>query len=379
MKLFTKSFFLFSVMLIADGCVDRLEFEAKETNLSQLVVDGLITDEEGPYTIRLFRSSNIDDNLRSALPFSAKAAFILDNTGNSHALIEEEPGIYKSDPNGLRGEIGNSYILRIEGRDGTIYQSEPQEILPVPDIDSVYYQFDSFKPLKGPTQYGFRVFMDANSGQQESKYLRWRFTGTYEVESFPALNHLLCNCCTMPGPPDPFPCSGVVWTGTFLKKVGDCTCCNGWVSDFESKPQLNDETISTGGLYKNVEVGYVPFTAWTFGHNKYMVKVEQMSLSREAYEFWKIIKDQKEGSSSLFQPAFGKVFTNITTSNLEKEVTGFFYASAIKKKVAFISGADATISIPDFDISPPESNCALWEPPTQVFDNASLTPPKEWN
>lgn len=36
-----------------------------------------------------------------------------------------------------------------------------------------------------------------------------------------------------------------------------------------------------------------------------------MSLSRQAFDYWRIIQAQKEGATSLFQPPTGKTVTTI--------------------------------------------------------------------
>ena len=156
-----------------------------------------------------------------------------------------------------------------------------------------------------------------------------------------------------------------------------CTCCFCWINDFEDKPMINDQFI-TDGSFKSVPLGFVLFDELRFFFNKYMVKVEQMSLSREAFDFWKVIKDQKEGINSLFQPAFGKVKSNIVPSNPEKRVAGIFYASSIKKKILFITGGDAPISVPAFRIQPVD-NCSWDDACDKIFPNASTTPPPDWN
>jgi hypothetical protein len=149
------------------------------------------------------------------------------------------------------------------------------------------------------------------------------------------------------------------------------------VQDTEEKPHVSSDLIPTGGLFKKVDVGYVPFESLRFINNKYMVKVEQMSLSRDAYEFWKTIKDQKEGATSLFQPAFGKTPTNFFSTNGTHSVRGFFYASSVKQKVLFLTGAEAPIPVPreDFNVT-----CFFVEACDVVFDylNGTRTPPPEW-
>lgn len=365
-------------MLSLTACIERINFNVDNVGGSNalLVIDGNITDRPGPYTVRIFRALNVDDDLRKASPFLAKRVTISDDNGISEELTSTSDGVYQSDPNGLRGAVGRSYTLRVEAFDGTIYESTPEKIFPASSIDQVYHEFVSNKPLNGETNYGFRIFIDSKSSPGDSEFIRWRFTGAYQVESFPQKNHLLCNCCMMTGPPDPISCSGYIYSGSSLRQIEECTCCSGWSIDNELKPQLNDNDIQSNGEYKKIEVGYVPFEYWSFAHNKYMVRVDQMSLTRDAYEFWKIIKDQKEGISSLFQPSFGKVKSNIMSSNPNRPVAGFFYASSVKTAFHFLTGADAPISIPP--APPQETECARWTSVTQAFDNVVLDTPEGW-
>jgi len=161
--------------------------------------------------------------------------------------------------------------------------------------------------------------------------------------------------------------------------VKECTCCYCWVNDVESKPHLNDDVVSTGGQYKRIEIGYVPVNKWNFVYGKYLARVEQMNLSRNAYEFWKIIRDQKDGVTNLFQPAYGRISSNLHSLTGKTNVTGVFYASSITEKTVFITSTDFPLSIPQPDIQPPESNCSLWNACDVIFSNASRTPPPEWD
>ncbi len=378
-RVMRSALLLVMLLLLSDACVDRLFFDLKESSQGTIVVDGQITDEPGPYSVRLFRMLGADAVLNNMQPVFAKSIAILDDTGMEEILRSTGGGVYQTDSNGIRGVIGRSYHIRIELPDGDIFESTPEEMSPAGEIDSVYYEFESFLPLSGPTQYGFRIFINAHSPNNINGYIRWRYSGAYLVESFPELNKFGSNCSILVPLPNPLPCSGFVFTGSFLKKENPCACCFCWVTDFETKPKLNNDIIATGGVYKKVEMGYVPFNQWTFGHGKYMVKIEQMSLSRNAFEFWKTFKDQKEGSASLFQPSFGRAQTNIFSTQSKKEAIGIFSASAIHKKVLFLTSADSKIPVPPYDIEPPEENCALWRSCVEVFVNASTTPPKEWN
>lgn len=367
------------ILIIIGSCIDRIDSGFDENDQGILVVDGIITDQSGPYEIRLFRSANVDDNLNLNTPFPVRTVSISDNLGYVEELVSKGDGVYYSDANGIRGEIGRKYKLTIVGLDGTIYESTMEEMLPSGEIDSLYFQWEEFKPLTGQTEYGFRVFL--NSTGSDNGYIRWKYSGTYEVQTYPELR-LMNEACQ--APPDPEPCSGVVlstsfsdgFVSFFLETVRSCSCCICWAKEVEKEPKLNDK-ILTDGTFKSIEIGYVPFDQWTFRFRKFMIKVEQMSLSKEAFEFWKIIRDQKEGSSSLFQPAFGRVRSNMISSNPNRQVTGLFYASSVTQKTAFIRASDAPISVPPPDINPPD-NCFLWRSCLKAFPNSSNVPPLEW-
>lgn len=296
-------------------------------------------------------------------------------------MTSDGNGIFTTKPDGIRGEIGRSYMLSIEGVDGTIYESTTEKILPPGEIERVYFKWDQFKPLVGPTEYGFKIFLDANSNGSDSGFFRWKFSGVHEVRTFPASRLGNGGCAGQPNPP---PCSGVVLTtrisgdfaSVFLERVGDCTCCNCWNLNPEDKPTLSDK-IQTDGSFKNIEIGYVPFDQWTFRYGTYMVKVEQISLTEHGFEFWKIVRDQKDGATSLFQPAFGRIRTNLVSSNTDRKVTGVFTAAGVTQKVVFIKASDAQIPVPPPDIDPAE-NCFLWRTCNEAFPNASRSEPPEW-
>ncbi|MGE0590393.1 MAG: DUF4249 domain-containing protein [Cyclobacteriaceae bacterium] len=380
---------LFLTLLMGEACVDRIDVDAESTGQGILVVDGFISDAEGPYVIRLFRTTKAENVLEASVPVIARSVVISDDTGKSEILTAKEDGVYRTAPTGIRGEIGRSYSLRVELIDGKVFESAPDLLSEGGQIDSLYYEWESVTPVGAPPRSGFRVYVNGNA--PKDAFTRWRFSGAYMAQSFPELNKYEPNCSKTetgepPPTPDPLPCSGYITTGIRTRfglsignliRVGNCTCCVCWVTDAEDKPVLNNVTISTEGIYNKIEVGYIPFDQWTFANKRYMLKVEQMSLSSEAFAFWKVIADQKNGSSSLFQPAFGKATTNMVSTNSDSKAIGYFYAASVSKKVLFLTTDDAPIPVPDPAIEPTK-NCALWRDCTSIFPYSSYTQPAEW-
>lgn len=383
-----RSILLFLFILVVEACVDRLDIRSIDQETGTLVIEGQITDQPGPYRIRVFRSAGNEDNLANTNYLNTKVVTIFDDQGNSEVLSKNEEGVFETAANGIRGEVGRKYAVRVEMLDGKIFESTPDELISAGDIEEIKTEWESLTPLTGPSRDGFRVFLDSRATGPGS-FVRWRFSGVYMLEAFPQKRRLNdANCGNNPPPPDPPECSG--WRYEFVSRFnpfaggqliefGDCTCCLCWVTDNEKSPNINEDVVATDGSYKNIQVGYIPFNQWTFGRGRYMVKVEQMSLTEQAFKFWKVVKDQKDGTGSLFQPAFGKATTNLFAVNNDESVLGFFYASAVVKKVLFLGPEDAPIKVPQ-PSQAPSDNCTLWNSCERLISfNASRIPPPEWD
>jgi Domain of unknown function (DUF4249) len=369
-------------ILSATSCIDRINIEVPDSFSSQLVVDGLITDEPGPYMVKLSLSSKADGFLQFRKPIVAKRVTISDNAGSAEDLTLIEAGIYQTNPNGIRGEVGREYSLRVETLDGKVYESIPDKMSPAGSVDSLYYQLEAFQPLDAPTQYGFRVYADAQGVTEGDNFFRWKFTGTYEINTYPELHK---KAVAVPGGgldmcfPDPRPCSGFILNQIgVLSTVGSCECCVCWVNQFEDKPYVSDNVFISNGKFKNIKIAYVPIEYWPF-QIKYRMEVKQMSLSRTAFEYWKTIQSQKEGATSLFQPPIGKTRTNIVEKSGQGIAQGIFYASSVENKQIYLSNEDVKelfIKRPNWD-----SCSELWqikESCLLAFKHSSSQPPADW-
>ena len=116
-------------------CIDPFSPKLKGYD-SLLVVDGLITDENSKYTVKL--SSTIQDQNTSPEMVPDATVSISDEDNNITLLDNYGNGIYKSDSLKLRGISGKKYILHILTSQGAEYESEQCLMQPDPDIDSVY-------------------------------------------------------------------------------------------------------------------------------------------------------------------------------------------------------------------------------------------------
>lgn len=381
-------------ILLFDSCLERVTIPIPESFSKDLIVDGLITNEPGPYTVKLSQAIKIDDTRPLGVPLYAKSVTIHDDAGNSEVLEDKEYGVYQTKPNGIRGEIGRSYHITIELQNGQAFNSEPDKMSAVGHVDSIYYQFVTHQLGDSRPTYGYRVFINAYNLAGSDNYTRWRFSGTYIAETKPAYKICDFGCGYCPPPcAHTFFINGNPQEGYQFNPATNqyeyvpglrCECCRCWVTMFEDKPIVSDNQVVVAGRFSAVEVGYVPVTYYTF-MEKFRIEVRQMSLSRQAFNYWKTIQAQQEGKGSLFQPVIGSIPTNVSEDGDERGligVRGIFYAAAVSTKYRYITKLElprVDIKVPEDCYLPPRKG-AVGESCLLAFPGSatSTSPPADW-
>src|SRR5688572_14519981 len=107
------SFFIVVCMAFCYSCIDPFEIAFTESD-AQLVVDGLITDAPGPYTIKIYKTKPVGDQISNPVWVEKAKVWILDDTGAQEQLAEIKPGHYATSVLGIQGQIGKTYTLRIQ-------------------------------------------------------------------------------------------------------------------------------------------------------------------------------------------------------------------------------------------------------------------------
>jgi hypothetical protein len=338
--------------ILLTACVDRINFNVPPAQF-QTVVEGMISDRPGSYTVKVSKSLSLDASSSMRSPVEKAKIKLYDDEGNAEDFTETSPGEYTTGGI-LQGKVGHAYHIRLETPDGKIFESEPDRINRVGEVETIRYEFEARTVQKNYGEVAadvFNIFVDADAGSGDDNYVRWRFTGTYKVITHPELHAILPQGSTWLR--DPPPCSGYIVApalgGGKLEKVADCTCCTCWINQFESVPQVSDGQFIQGNQFRNVKVAEVPINSATFS-DKYMVEVEQMSLSRKSFEFFRLIRAQKEGASSLFQPPYGEIKGNVSPVNSAEPVIGLFWATSVKAKYLFIPRSEVPYLLTPMDL-----------------------------
>lgn len=329
------------VVSLLTACVDRIKFDVPADD-KFLVVEGLITDQPGPYVVKVSSSFNLDrDSYVNRPVFEAKVS-LYENDILIEDLVESADGVFST--TNVTGKVGNTYHITIQTNDGKHYMSAPEVLRPVGAVTNVRAEFEqrTIVTANGEVRGDrFNIYVDGDVTGPES-YVRWRFAGTYLYKTNPELAWMNVEGVRIAAPHE---CSGYRGAGTGIVYVRPCTCCTCWVTESDDKWFVASSKDFTDAGYRNVFVGQANVTPVTFTE-KYHVQIDQMSLSPVAYEFFRQLAAQADGVESLFQPATGAIKGNISAVGSDELVLGLFYASSIRSGSLDLKRSDVPYKIP---------------------------------
>ncbi len=327
------------LLLLADSCVEKLEVPVVYT--SGLVVDGLLTDEPGPHTVKLLITSPADKDLDYMQYEGGAEIRIVDESGNVEPLVETEEGIYVTS-NDFKGEVGKKYQLSITTRNDRSYQTDFIEMLPAGEIINLSFDYKpnsiNSQDLTLP-QNAVDIYLDGSGVAGYSNLLRWRWHGTYQTKTYPEKRIKKTEEGIVP---DPLPCSGFVYdpiAGEIVQKR-DCECCDCWATEYSTVANSSKD-INPGDIsYSRIFLARLPIDQWRF-YTKYYFEAEQLSVSDEVHRFWQLVEAQQASAGDLFQPNVVQVTGNVRSLNdSDEEVFGVFSVSAVSRKSFFINRED---------------------------------------
>ena len=290
-------------VLLSIGCIEKFDFEFDDS-LEYLVVDGMVTNEPGPYQIRLSYTSTGQPRFVTGATVS-----IRDNIGRTFMLNEVQEGLYEHTLFSFTGQVGMSYTLLIETPDGRMYESTPEVMAPVPIIENIDFEFDTRQIVTNIGTVtditGFEIKIDTETTGDDGTFLMYDYRGVYKIRNI--YDTLLLNI-------DPI-CT-------------DCqfTC---WQED------LPTNFISVFGTETNqVQPITDHFLTFINGNikfaNGYVLEVKQFSLNRNAYDYWNAVQIQTRDAGSIFDPIPFQIRGNMRNVNDPDEtVLGYFGAHAV--------------------------------------------------
>ena len=307
-----------------------------------LVVDGIVTDMPGPYTIRLSKSTKIIQ-FSPLQPYTDCNVKLSDNLGNSEMLREISNGIYKTDSlNGIQTVAGRKYKLTIATPDGNIYESEEEMLNKGISIDSVHAQIES----RPDNKFGYQFYLDFGPLTSD-QCLLWQLEKTYKYTAdFAALSSTYRTCFT---------------TKSILE-----------INTYNNSQHMQSETKKFPLYYED---NYSK--ALTI---RYSLKIDQYTIDKDAYDYWKQIKKIMAEQGEIYSHQPYQVKSNIQSIvNPNTFALGYFMVAGLDEKRIFLNRPSIPFLYPVCVHNPPS------EDPVQCHDcredeggNGYLQKPSFW-
>ncbi len=310
------------------GCVEEFWPKVKFDTEYLLFVEGKITNEPGPYQVKLTKSVALEDYATSSNNVISRALVeIIDNFGNSEVLTEIDFGTYQTSETGIQGIIGHQYKISITTSDGKNYESEFEELLDPVGIESLSSQRDRRFTHDNQQEEGFQFLVTSESFIGSiTNYFYWELEETYKYET-PFSIHLIYK--------------GLI-NGTHVYQ--DPSDPDSLKYCYQTN-KIESATFSSQGLstqkLTNLPLSFLPFNDER-AKLRYSLLANQYTISEKAHNYLDGFLNQGAGQEGLYLSQPYQIKGNLfNTENPEEIVLGYFLvASASQSKRIFVSPPD---------------------------------------
>jgi hypothetical protein len=310
---------LLILLIITLGCQD--EFLLETINYEPImVVDGLISNEPGPYTVKLSINSPVSNSRN--IPFEGCTLTIIDSAGYTEILNETEPGVYVTSEAGMQGVAGNNYKLSIITPEEKKYESEFQEIKTSVGIDSIYaeliYLEESGYVYDLP---GYQFYIDTEISETQENYYLWNMIETYQYTA----NYRVIAAVNVEGTLEYYQNLYRCWKTDNVKYF-----FTGKTSNLSSSQIIRQPLHFVGTDTKKLQ-------------ERYSLLTKQYSVNEKTYFFWKSVEDQLSQENFLISTQPYNVIGNIKNiENPNEIIFGNFTVASVTQKRVFVDAPYVT-------------------------------------
>jgi hypothetical protein len=286
------------------------------------VILGHIMEGEAP-EVQLSWAFAFDQGQTTAFMHGAEV-WITDDAGGSESLEEANNGVYVPVNASFEGVMGRTYTLHVVTPEGDLYESTPEQILPVSSLDSLYAEYvDRVRYVRTASgnlfprpAEGLDVFVSLNRISDSTCYFRFR-TQVLEQIRYAVLEEDEENPDTLIAD------TTYAWESYSIGEFYDVRFThrdqtrqvvpeqNVGYMDYIYDPWLATETQAAPLTY-----------AW-------VVSVHVVSISSNIYHYYNSVAEQLEAGDRIFATVPSQIKTNLhPVSNIEDPVLGVFEATS---------------------------------------------------
>jgi len=323
-KIFSFVFTLLFLITIYQSCIEQIDAEF-DLQSGIIFIDAYALTEQGVSSVAISKSTFENENFKVVNVSNATVKVENINTGEMIDFSEDDSGTYVC-PANFAASVGEVWKLHVEFEDGKRVESKQQTVnpsVPLGNVQAAYspevefnIEFDRFIP-------GHRLSIDWQDPEGEENYYLWKYR-TFEplIVCKTCLASVLRNgeCVGLASPFGPpyynYPC------------IPDC-----WEISFGKELPIFHDRLEDGTTITDREVAILPY----YRRPSILVEIQQYSLNKSAYEYFKVINSQVSESGSLNAPPpaalLGNLFNPDDSSDL---ILGQFTAAGLSTKRIFI-------------------------------------------
>lgn len=320
---------------------------------SLLVVDGLITDENSSYSVKLSRSMKEDGE---PVMVSDASVSVSDDIGNIFNFESKGDGFYQSDVTRFKGTVGRTYTLHITTSEGVEYKSDPCMMFDVPDIDTIFFEKDEVLTNNGTeSDIGIQIYLRSKEGD-DSRYYRWAFDETWKFKV-------------------PTPSRSIYVDEHHIYMNPDVReYC--WKSRKSAEILINRTYPGDTKTIQKMPITFIPSDKSDRLLIHYSILVRQYSISREEYDFWYNLSKVDVIGGDIFAAQPYSVSSNIhDVNNSENKVVGYFQVSAVRMRRKEIPFRDIVgLEMPYYHYP-----CIRIEDSPDILPWVKFNPPLTWD
>jgi len=326
------------------ACVKPYAPTVTTTNYNYLVVEGMINLTDSTF-IKLSRTVTLSSKISTKAELKATVT-IESSAGASYALKELGNGLYAAAA--LNSSTANQYRVRIKTASGSTYASDFTAAVASPAIDSLSWQATD----------NLNLYVNTHDPKNATHYYRWEFNETWEFNS--DYN------------------SGYISNGTdIVPRTPAQQAYHCWGGDTSHTIYLGTSEKLSSDVINQQLINAIDPGAEKLGI-KYSILVKQYGLTKDAYDYWTLLKKNNESLGGIFDSQPSASIGNIHNVNVPAEIViGYISAGTVSTKRIFITKSQLPvnwITQPAYPITP--TQCSLDTVPWRI-PWGSPPPPKD--
>jgi len=328
------------ILLLALTFAGCSEIYIPEVNSAQkaLVVEGLITNGDGPFFVKLTKAQPYNSDSMVAKTYVSDAnIYVTDNFSQIFPFTYQNSGKYEL-PTTFRAVIGRSYVLHIETSDGETYESDAQKLLPAESVDTLITTFTTKDYLNESN------ILSAVGGYQVRVNLFHQASGANPLPLSRFESNLIVQYQYILTEIDP----------TTYKEKDWYWFSFGWKTfDMDETTNLTEErSKSSTAEIKNHELCFIPrqpsiygFPTYPSFSASYYYRLKQYTINEDTYRFYQDANSQLSASGKIFDPVTAQLLGNINcTSDPTKVALGLFEVSSVTQSAYLVQ--KSTVKVP---------------------------------